>query len=190
MSLDDRTLEDRLRAAAADAFPPTPDLAALRAASFTQGRSATAQSVRRRWVAVAVAVALLGGASLAVPAVRRWLGISGHVRVVTVEHLPPAPRRPNAPRVTRIRGHYILKMVTPDTHVRRVTIDGARGVYLSGGHHSPSVMRPDGTWVQLSEDRGNTLLLERRGEVIRIEPTRSLAQARRIVRSLPPSRAP
>lgn len=191
-------LEQRLRAAAPDAFPPTPDLAAANWAAFlTPDVNKTAHGwPKRRWLVAALAALALPAAALAIPGVRHALGISGHITAVEVRTLP-APRRPppataedvttlhrGRATVTEIRGRYIVKFFTHDTRVRHVRVGAARGVYLSGGRHEIAVELPAGGAIPLEEDRGDALVFERRGTVIRIVGAGSLRAARRIAAGL------
>src|SRR5439155_5099055 len=138
----------------------------------------------RRWVAVSLAALALPAAALAIPAVRHALGIGAHLRVVVVKKLPRAPLEPRTRgRITTVRGHYVIKFATPDTRVIRLEVRGLRGAYLAGGRHMLAIERPDGTAFPLDIDRGNTLVYERRGTVVRVTGVRDLRAARALLRS-------
>jgi hypothetical protein len=81
------TLEERLRAAAADAFPPTPDLTGTWAVKATTEVALTAQPWRRRTIALALAALLVPTAAIA--AVE--LLTPDHIRIERTPTLPPLP---------------------------------------------------------------------------------------------------
>jgi hypothetical protein len=81
------TLEERLRAAAPDAFPPTPDLTGTWAVKTTTEVALTAQPWRRRTIALALAALLVPTAAIA--AVE--LLTPDHIRIEHTPALPPLP---------------------------------------------------------------------------------------------------
>jgi hypothetical protein len=110
---------------------------------------------------------------------------------------PPAPGLP-ATRpdgsvgllLTEFRGAstpYLEKSIAPDTEVRRVAIDGRRGLWLSGGVHA--LIARDRTGMIAPETpvlvKGNVLLWDRGGLTFRLETRASLARALEVARSLP-----
>src|SRR3954468_21389329 len=99
-------LETRLRALAADAFPPTPDLAGAWGEGSGRATAVRPRARRRRALVLALAALLVPAGALPVPRVREWLGISEHVRVHRVPHLPPPGRLPGGVRVDVFRGGY------------------------------------------------------------------------------------
>ncbi len=80
---------------------------------------------------------------------------------------------------------FIFKLVGPGTTVQRVRVNGASGVYLFGAPHEvlfadrSGVVQPDR--VRLA---GNVLIWQQGALTVRIEGTRTLAQALAIARSL------
>lgn len=90
-------------------------------------------------------------------------------------------------RLTELAGQEVFaeKMVGPGTQVRAVTIDGARGAWITGAPHTFIYVDPTGELVQDEAVlAGDTLVWERSGLVLRIEGARSLAEALTLARSL------
>jgi hypothetical protein len=143
------------------------------------------------------------GASRPLPAGRR-------IPVATARHaasfralLPPHASaaylgaEPAGGRITLVAGRvqiveyrgavspYLEKMVGPDTRVRRLRVNGGRGVFLSGAPHQVIVEDVHG---QSHPDEvhlaGDVLLWEQRGLIVRIEGARSLREALALARSL------
>ncbi|MBV9606858.1 MAG: hypothetical protein JO027_17215 [Solirubrobacterales bacterium] len=90
--------------------------------------------------------------------------------------------------ITEFRGTaqpYILKVIDPDTSVTVTRVNGAKGVYLSGAPHQVLFGAIDRT---IRTDRvrlaGNVLVWGQGPLLVRIEGTRTLAQALAIARSL------
>lgn len=80
---------------------------------------------------------------------------------------------------------YIFKVVGPGTRVSNVHVNGGHGVYLSGAPHQVIFRESTGD-IQTDRVRlaGNVLLWEQGPLTLRIEGTRTLAQALAIARSL------
>jgi hypothetical protein len=80
---------------------------------------------------------------------------------------------------------YIAKVAGPGTTIRHVRVNGGRGVYLSGAPHEVIFRESTGA-VQTDRVRlaGNVLLWEQGPLTLRIEGTRTLAQALAIARAL------
>lgn len=84
-----------------------------------------------------------------------------------------------------VRRQFLQKFVGPGTTVERVTIDGARGLWIRGALHEivyedrNGLIRPD--TIRLA---GDTLLWRRGRLLLRLEGARSKADALRIARSL------
>jgi hypothetical protein len=79
----------------------------------------------------------------------------------------------------------VQKMAGPGTGVRRVSVRGEPGLWLSGGPHSVVFVGRDG--IARSETRrlaGNTLLWQRGERTLRLEGAISLPTALRIARSV------
>jgi hypothetical protein len=90
--------------------------------------------------------------------------------------------------VTEFRGTaqpFIFKVIDPNTTVKVTRVNGAQGVYLSGAPHQVLFGAANG---QIRGDRvrlaGNVLIWQQGPLVVRIEGTRTLAQALAIARSL------
>ncbi len=80
---------------------------------------------------------------------------------------------------------FIFKVVGPGTSVKPVRVNGGHGVYLSGAPHEV-IFRESGGQVQTDRVRvaGNVLMWQQGPLTLRIEGTRTLAQALSIARSL------
>src|SRR5262249_5067225 len=80
---------------------------------------------------------------------------------------------------------FIFKVIGPGTAARPVRVNGGPGVYLSGAPHEVLFQTLTG---QVQTDRvrlaGNVLIWQQGPLTIRIEGTRTLAQARALARSL------
>jgi hypothetical protein len=84
-------IEDRLRALAADAFPPTPKLWAGISVAITENPAHDRRRGRRRWLLAALVALFVPATALAVRAL--W---PEHITIVRVQTLPaPAPRTPD-----------------------------------------------------------------------------------------------
>jgi hypothetical protein len=196
-------------------WPPTPDL--------VPGVLARIGSPRRRGRAIlAVALALLvpAAGALAIPGVRRWLGLEHVVvkhsdappparaippergtRVTLAEagrragfapYVPPVLGRPREVRerngvvsllygrvkVSEVRGSFdrqiLLKTLNSASRVRRIP----HGFYLTGRHFY-AYLDEFGNAVG-RQTAGRTLVVERRGLVLRLEGA-SLVEARRLL---------
>jgi hypothetical protein len=79
----------------------------------------------------------------------------------------------------------VFKTIDPGTAIEVTRVGSARGVYLSGAPHEVLYAQANG---QIRTDRvrlaGNVLIWQQRGVIVRIEGTRTLAQALAIARSL------
>jgi len=100
-------------------------------------------------------------------------------------------------RVTLVAGRALIvefrgdtrpvigKLLAPGTHNRRVRVDGGPGVYLYGAPHEVYYLGPGGAFrsdtVRLA---GNVLVWQQGALTIRIEGTRTLAQALALARTL------
>lgn len=82
---------------------------------------------------------------------------------------------------------YIQKSVGQGARLERLRIDGAPAYFISGAPHGVAI-EPEGGDVRFDEQRlaGNTLLVEREGQLIRIEGELERARAVAIARSIPP----
>ena len=82
-------------------------------------------------------------------------------------------------------GPYLQKLVGPGTGTRRVSVDGAPGLWISGTEHELFFTDADGM-VRTDTARlaGNVLLWQRGPLLLRVEGARSLAAALREARSL------
>jgi hypothetical protein len=80
---------------------------------------------------------------------------------------------------------FIIKMIGPGTSARRVRVNGGPGIYLSGAPHQV-IFQPQTGQIQVDQVRlaGNVLIWQQGQLTIRIEGTRTLAQARALARSL------
>jgi hypothetical protein len=90
--------------------------------------------------------------------------------------------------ITEFRGTaqpFIFKVLDPNTQVRIVRVNGARGVFLSGAPHQVLFGTRN---AQVRSDRvrlaGNVLIWQHGPLIVRIEGTHTLAQALAIARSL------
>jgi hypothetical protein len=90
--------------------------------------------------------------------------------------------------ITEFRGSaqpYIFKVIDPDTRLTTTRVNGANGVYLSGAPHQVLFGATNG---EIRADRvrlaGNVLIWQHGLVIVRIEGTRTLAQALAIARSL------
>jgi hypothetical protein len=83
------------------------------------------------------------------------------------------------------RNPYLEKQIGPNTRMRRVRVNGGRGVYLSGAPHQVMIVDRNGAFV---EDQlhvaGNVLLWQQGRLILRIEGVRSLREALALARSL------
>jgi hypothetical protein len=82
-------------------------------------------------------------------------------------------------------GELMLKVVGPSTHHRLVRVNGGQGAYLYGAPHELIYLAPDGSLrsdtVRLA---GNVLVWQQGRLTIRIEGTKTLAQALALARTL------
>jgi len=80
---------------------------------------------------------------------------------------------------------FIFKMVGPGTRLERVRVNGGPGFYLSGAPHVVIFQTQTGE-IQADNIRlaGNVLIWQQGPLTMRIEGTRTLAQARALARSL------
>ncbi len=90
--------------------------------------------------------------------------------------------------ITEFRGTaqpFIAKVIDPGTTLKFTRVNGARGVYLSGAPHQVLFGASNG---QIRSDHvrlaGNVLIWQQGPLIVRIEGTRTLAQALAIARSL------
>jgi hypothetical protein len=90
--------------------------------------------------------------------------------------------------ITEFRGTaqpFVFKIIDPNTRVRVTRVKGEEGVYLSGAPHQVLFGTQN---AQVRSDRvrlaGNVLIWQHGPLVVRIEGTRTLAQALAIARSL------
>jgi hypothetical protein len=138
------------------------------------------------------------------------LGLGTHIPLATARHaasfsalLPPgspiAFLSHDVPggRISFLLGHVLIiefrgrstpwigKLIGPQTRARRLRVDGGPGAYLSGAPHEVVSEETTGN-VQSARVRlaGNVLLWEHGPLTLRIEGTRSLAQALAIADSL------
>jgi hypothetical protein len=86
-----------------------------------------------------------------------------------------------------IHGAYLDKMLLGGTDAERVSVDGHRGVFISGGEHAYLYETPDG---EVREDRpllaGPTLIWQAGGFVFRMESRAGRVDAVRIGASTRP----
>jgi len=100
-------------------------------------------------------------------------------------------------RVTLVAGHTLIiefrgdtgavlgKLVGVATYHRRVRVDGAQGVYLYGAPHELFYLAPGGSFRQDTVRlAGNVLVWQQGALTVRIEGTRTLAQALALARTL------
>ena len=82
-------------------------------------------------------------------------------------------------------GPFIFKVIDPGTNLKITRVNGATGVYLSGAPHQVLFGASNG---QIRSDRvrlaGNVLVWGQGAVIVRIEGTRTLAQALAIARTL------
>ena len=100
----------------------------------------------------------------------------------------PHPAHRIGKSTSSIRGTarpFILKVIDPNTSVKVTRVNGAQGVYLSGAPHQVLFGASTG---QIRSDKvrlaGNVLIWQHGPLIVRIEGTRTLAQALAIARSL------
>lgn len=84
-----------------------------------------------------------------------------------------------------LRREFIQKFVTPRTHVAAVTVQGERGLWISGDVHEIAYLDKEGL-IRPASIRlaGPTLVWRHNGLLLRLEGVRSKAAALRIARSV------
>jgi hypothetical protein len=139
------------------------------------GAPATPWRWRRVLLAAAAVLVIVVAVTLAVPgsrrAVARWFGFDGYriERVVDLPDIDAAPA-PVGPVIVRgdLTTEAFTKLVAQGTDVRRVSVNGLPGVWISGDDHLFFSYRRDGA---RREQRlaGNTLVWQEGDEIVRIE---------------------
>lgn len=91
--------------------------------------------------------------------------------------------------VTVYRGSepFIEKSAGPGVRIDRLRVEGDPAFFISGAEHGFGVLSPDGGGFESHRLAGDTLLVERRDALVRVETRDGRERAIAIARSVPPS---
>jgi hypothetical protein len=179
---------------AAMAVPPSRD-AILRAIGLRGVSIQRVPHLPRVPPGVATGARLGLGEPITLPRARHAAGFAAllppHATAVYLAHDVPGGRisvLDGPVLITEFRGTaqpFIFKLLGPGTSARVARVNGAQGIYISGAPHEVLFQAANG---EVRSDRvrlaGNVLIWQQGARIVRIEGTRTLAQALALARSL------